>query len=61
MLRVKAEGEDYTFSYAIGRNSKFKDLATVPGDILSTNVAGGFTGAFIGLYATSANDAVAVD
>jgi len=30
----------------------------VSGDILSTDVAGGFTGALIGLYATSANDIV---
>ncbi len=30
----------------------------MPGDILSTNVAGGFTGCLIGLYATSANDIV---
>ncbi|WP_158618349.1 beta-xylosidase family glycoside hydrolase, partial [Flavobacterium bomense] len=30
---------------------------TVSGDILSTDVAGGFTGCLLGLYATSANDA----
>jgi xylan 1,4-beta-xylosidase len=29
---------------------------TVSGDILSTGVAGGFTGALIGLYATQVND-----
>ena len=28
------------------------------GDILSTDVAGGFTGSLIGLYTTSDNDAV---
>jgi xylan 1,4-beta-xylosidase len=28
---------------------------TVSGDILSTDVAGGFTGCLLGLYATSAN------
>mgnify|MGYP001664434354 CR=1 FL=1 len=34
----------------------FKNLGgIVSGDILSTNVAGGFTGNMIGLYATSAN------
>ena len=35
-----------------------KNLKQLPGDILSTNVAGGFTGCLIGLYATSANDIV---
>lgn len=56
-LQVKAEGNNYTFSYATGKD-EFKNLGeTVSGDILSTNVAGGFTGAMIGLYATSGNDA----
>jgi alpha-N-arabinofuranosidase len=31
---------------------------TVSGDILSTDVAGGFTGCLLGLYATSGNNAV---
>ena len=30
----------------------------VSGDILSTDVARGFTGAMIGLYATSVNNAI---
>jgi alpha-N-arabinofuranosidase len=56
-LQIKADGDDYRFNYAIGEGD-FKNLGgTVSGDILSTNVAGGFTGALIGLYATSANDA----
>lgn len=55
-LQVKAEGNNYTFSYATDKD-EFKNLGeTVSGDILSTNVAGGFTGAMIGLYATSGND-----
>ncbi len=55
-LQVAAQGDDYQFSYAI-RNQEFKNLGgTVSGDILSTNVAGGFTGALIGLHATAAND-----
>ena len=50
------KGNNYTFSYATGKD-EFKNLGdTVSGDILSTNVAGGFTGAMIGLYATSGND-----
>jgi xylan 1,4-beta-xylosidase len=56
-LQVKADDDDYRFNYAIGEG-EFKNLGgTVSGDILSTNVAGGFTGTLIGLYATSVNDA----
>ncbi|AKQ46600.1 glycoside hydrolase [Rufibacter radiotolerans] len=55
-LRVKAEGDAYQFSYSTDGKT-FVDLGVpVSGDILSTNVAGGFTGTLIGLYATSAND-----
>ena len=55
-LQVTADGDDYRFNYAEGEGG-FKNLGgTVSGDILSTNVAGGFTGALIGLYATSVND-----
>lgn len=57
-LRVEANQDDYTFSYALNEGN-FENLGgTVSGDILSTNVAGGFTGTLLGLYATSANDAV---
>jgi alpha-N-arabinofuranosidase len=57
-LRVEADGDDYRFSYAINGDD-FQNLGgSVSGDILSTNVAGGFTGTLLGLYATSANDAV---
>ncbi|MDA3816836.1 MAG: glycoside hydrolase family 43 protein [Prolixibacteraceae bacterium] len=56
-LQVDAEEDDYQFNYSVDGN-KFKNLGgTVSGDILSTNVAGGFTGSLIGLYATSSNDA----
>ncbi|MDR2085640.1 MAG: family 43 glycosylhydrolase [Dysgonamonadaceae bacterium] len=56
-LQVKANGDDYAFGYAVdGKN--FQNVGgTVSGDILSTNIAGGFTGSLIGLYATSGNDA----
>ena len=56
-LQVEACGDVYTFRYAEGRHG-FRAVATVSGDILSTDVAGGFTGALIGLYATSAGRAV---
>lgn len=56
-LRVKAKGDNYEFSYAVN-GVDFENLGgPVSGDILSTNIAGGFTGALIGLYATAANDA----
>jgi xylan 1,4-beta-xylosidase len=56
-LQVKAIGDSYQFSYATN-GTDFENLGSaVSGDILSTNVAGGFTGALVGLYATTANDA----
>ena len=55
-LQVSAKGDEYRFNFSTDNNN-FKNLGgTVSGDILSTNVAGGFTGALIGLYATAAND-----
>ena len=43
------------------KDSNYQNVGgTVSGDILSTNVAGGFTGAMIGLYATTSNDAEAL-
>lgn len=57
-LKISAEGDKYQFSYAVN-GSDFKTVGgTVSGDILSTDVAGGFTGALLGLYATSGNDMV---
>ncbi|MBW8200427.1 glycoside hydrolase family 43 protein [Flagellimonas abyssi] len=57
-LKIAAEGDKYTFSFSTD-GSSFENLSgTVSGDILSTDVAGGFTGALLGLYATKANDIV---
>ena len=57
-LQIEAKGDDYQFSYA-PENNGFTNLGgVVSGDILSTNVAGGFTGNMIGLYATADNDAI---
>ena len=56
-LQVKATGDSYEFNYS-ANGTDFKNLGgPVSGDILSTNEAGGFTGALVGLYATAANDA----
>ena len=52
-LQVTANGDDYRFNYSIDGKGFINLGGTVSGDILSTNVAGGFTGAMIGLYATS--------
>lgn len=57
-LQVKAEGDNYEFSYSTDGNDFLNLGGSVSGDILSTNLAGGFTGCLIGLYATSANDAL---
>ncbi|HJY14065.1 MAG TPA: hypothetical protein VJ304_14825, partial [Flavobacterium sp.] len=55
-LQVKAAGDRYEFSYALN-GTDFENLGgSVSGDILSTNLAGGFTGALVGLYATTSND-----
>lgn len=55
-LQVAADGDNYQFSYAQNGTSYQTMGGIVSGDILSTNVAGGFTGALIGLYATADND-----
>lgn len=57
-LRVEANGDAYVFSYSTDESDFTSVGGTVSGDILSTNVAGGFTGCLLGLYATSANDAI---
>ncbi|MXN90403.1 family 43 glycosylhydrolase [Flavobacterium sp. Sd200] len=55
-LQVIAQGDDYMFNYSVD-GVNYKNVGgTVSGDILSTDVAGGFTGSLIGLYATSGND-----
>jgi xylan 1,4-beta-xylosidase len=57
-LQVIADNDNYQFNYSTD-GTTFRNLGgTVSGDILSTNVAGGFTGNLIGLYATSGNDAM---
>ena len=55
-LQVVGEKDEHHFNYSLdGKN--FKNLGgSVSGDILSTDVAGGFTGSLIGLYSTSSND-----
>lgn len=56
-LQVTADQDNYSFSYSTDYLTFRNVGGTVSGDILSTNLAGGFTGSLIGLYATSGNDA----
>ncbi|MDR1004674.1 MAG: glycoside hydrolase family 43 protein [Prevotellaceae bacterium] len=55
-LQVQATGDEYRFSYSTDGTTFTNVGGTVSGDILSTDVAGGFTGNMIGLYATTGND-----
>jgi alpha-N-arabinofuranosidase len=50
-LRIDAERERYTFSYALG-DQPLKPLATGLTKFLSSEVAGGFTGVYFALYAS---------
>ncbi|WP_084464710.1 glycoside hydrolase family 43 protein [Microtetraspora fusca] len=52
-LGVEAHGQDYRARYALAPD-EWRDLGgPVDGRILSSTVAGGFTGAYIGMYASS--------
>jgi alpha-N-arabinofuranosidase len=55
-LQIKADGDDYYFNYATENENYLNLGGTMSGDILSSDIAGGFIGCVIGLYATSAND-----
>ncbi len=57
-LQIKANGDKYEFAYSADGTEFTTVGGVVSGDILSTDVAGGFTGALLGLYATKANDIV---
>jgi alpha-N-arabinofuranosidase len=53
VLRVEATPEAYSFSFAKGdAPGAWTSLGTAPTRFLSTEVAGGFTGAFFALFAT---------
>lgn len=53
-LKVSANHDEYEFLYSSNGGAFESVGGKVSGDILSTNVAGGFTGCLIGLYATTA-------
>ncbi|WP_309119658.1 glycoside hydrolase family 43 protein [Paenibacillus sp.] len=53
-LKVEAAGQAYSFFYRIDEEAPWEALAEdVDGRLLSTDVAGGFTGAYLGMYASS--------
>ncbi|WP_150275330.1 glycoside hydrolase family 43 protein [Paenibacillus tepidiphilus] len=53
-FKVEAQGQEYSFYYRENESSKWTGLyANADGRVLSTDLAGGFTGAYIGLYASS--------
>lgn len=52
-LKVEAYGQDYSFYYGVTEGEYLPVLENVDGRILSTDVAGGFIGAVLGLYATA--------
>jgi Beta-xylosidase len=54
-LRVSAKGDVYEFGCAEGSADFVPVGEAVSGAVLSTHVAGGFTGCLLGLYATTAN------
>lgn len=56
-LQIRAKGDEYNFNYSIDGEIFHTLGVAVSGDILSTDVAGGFTGNLIGLHATTKNDA----
>jgi alpha-N-arabinofuranosidase len=58
-LRIEGDGANYSFAYSTNGGRDFAYLAeNQDGTILSTDVAGGFIGNIICLYATSAKDNV---
>lgn len=52
-LRVEAIGQDYSFYFATQAESWMPLFEHADGTILSVDVAGGFSGTYIGLFATS--------
>jgi alpha-N-arabinofuranosidase len=62
ILEIKADREKYEFAFAVGADAdkaSFKHLASGMTKYLSTEVAGGFTGVYFGIYATSPAEAPA--
>lgn len=53
-FKVEAKGQEYSFYYRTSESDKWTALyEKADGTVLSTDLAGGFTGAYIGMYASS--------
>jgi alpha-N-arabinofuranosidase len=52
-LKISANGAAYSFSYASAGHAWQTLRANEDGTLLSTDVAGGFVGAMVGVYARS--------
>lgn len=52
-LYVQGECETYSFYYGLKEGEKIPVMTSVDGTLLSTNMAGGFVGAYLGMYASS--------
>ncbi|WP_347231076.1 hypothetical protein [Paenibacillus sp. DMB5] len=53
-FKVQAKGQEYSFYYRTSEADKWTALyEKADGTVLSTDLAGGFTGAYIGMYASS--------
>ena len=50
-LEIRCETDKYIFAYAVGSNS-IEPIAEGNSRYLATEVAGGFTGVYLGMYAT---------
>jgi alpha-N-arabinofuranosidase len=50
-LRITGEGRPYSFAYSVTPDEWEMLAEDVDGSILSTQVAGGFVGAYVGMYA----------
>jgi len=50
-LKIRGEKSTFTFSYSQG-NAEYSDIETVDSRFLSSETVGGFTGVYVGFYAT---------
>ncbi|HOJ76984.1 MAG TPA: glycoside hydrolase family 43 protein [Bacillota bacterium] len=55
IMRIVAKGQNYSFYYCVPNEAVATLIEDVDGRILSTDVAGGFVGTYIGLFGTSNN------
>ncbi|MBP3767606.1 MAG: glycoside hydrolase family 43 protein [Prevotella sp.] len=53
VMRVESDGEKYYFSYRFANDSRSHAAGSIECSLLSTEVAGGFTGVVLGMYADS--------